>query len=167
MTDPIPEPLYPLQNPIFDGLETIKSRLIETFAEVDALPGVVVIEPGFDPLDLVGSGEGEDCSQAWVRLLTGLSQSAQTNASGGSCAATITFQVEVGLLRCIEMPEMDESYDPDELEASAAIQISDMLLLHGIIRCGDLPITDMEYIPQGPLGGFVGGVWVATISVNT
>lgn len=145
---------------ILDDLSTCLCAQILT----DGLPptcfcGVV---PGADvALDYAGDCD-EACGMAWVRLATTYpSASVGTPVEQpGNCAVGIGLEVEMGVVRCIDVGEGTSPPDLATLRAAAALQTADMLAMWRAVACcrqsKDWAIG--QYTPYGPEGGVVGGV---------
>lgn len=142
---------------------------LETRLAGSSFCGGVRILPGATPaLD----GCWGDCTgQAWVRLVrawTSMSfPAADTNPRLGP--GLLVMQAEVGIARC--MPPMQQhtgAPDPDEVAAVMAQVLADMPVLRRTLSCCDRPgdIVLGPYLPFGPQGGLVGGVWSATYEVG-
>lgn len=105
----------------------------------------------------------EKCGMAWVRLVaaypaTGVGVADET---AGNCSASLGFDVEVGILRCIPIHDDGSPLTPEEATDATTLQVADMLTMWRAITCCEA-ITSKDYIlggyaPMGPLGGLVGG----------
>lgn len=121
---------------------------------ITALPGSLV---AFDYCDTGG--------MAWARL--GSIAAVQT-LQGSNCLTEYDVVVEVAILRCA--PTLDEEGNlPSSEEQFAAFmqQMFDMGILHKVLTCTKIPasftsLTLGEYVPVGPDGGCIGGLWTAT-----
>lgn len=115
----------------------------------------------------------ENNGMAWSRLVGITNLSDPVNPT---CVTTYQITVEVGVLR--SAPLFDESGEPpgaEEQLASSLQQVFDMGVLHKVLTCcslGDEPDDAFgdrvlgEYVPLGPEGGCVGGVWNATWTLD-
>lgn len=135
----------------------------------------------FRPDDEDGCDEGEDCSQAWVRV-TDISvvlqeqgfdggpkrtEAGEDSACSGPCGGTFRFNLEVGVLRCYTIPEDGEA--PTALEVmSTAMQANiDMAAVYqAAMNCEVWErIEPGTWQPEGPLGGQYGGFWTFTVEL--
>jgi len=119
------------------------------------------------PLDYAECG-----GMLWVRLV----QTAPTTQFPGPetrpnvCAATLAFNLEVGLMRPAPIPEntlgdFELPTDQDHSEATDR-QMDDMEAVYrGLVRASrDIEMVSIgSYTPTGPIGGTVGGLWTLTV----
>lgn len=130
--------------------------------------GVIV---GDDIYDLSGvGGDCEDaCGQAWVRVTDSFMASTLgvQDVDGGNCGLEMNVVVEVGVLRCLRIPEKGEANTAEEMVAAFEQQQSDMLAIRRALLCCDsIDSQDVilgTFAPIGPQGGLYGGVWTAII----
>ena len=120
--------------------------------------------PAGDPIDMMGDCEGDNCGQAWVRLTTAYPAEAvgTPDQTLNNCRAPLSFEAEIGVLRCFPVEEM---YDSADMLSSAQQQAADIRAMERAIRCCD---SLEEYIlgpytPVGPQGGALGGVFTLSI----
>lgn len=119
---------------------------------------------GADPYDAMGECDGDDCGQAWVRLLAVYPSAAVgiADVSLRNCGMGLSYDVEIGVLRCAAVQE--EAYTEAEMLAYASKQYSDMLAMRRAVVCCDLDEYILTtYVPVGPDGGVIGGVWNLTL----
>lgn len=121
----------------------------------------------FDP-DPEDNCEDEEvsCSQLWVRVMN-----AQPVHLGegwaGDCGGVMQLTLEVGVLRCVEVPEGGEAPTASSVLASALQAMDDM----NAIYCAAMDCEVWDSIesgawePTGPLGGQYGGIWTFTVEV--
>lgn len=106
-----------------------------------------------------------DDGQAWVRLVTTFPTESfpQPAGAGGRCGSAQAYQVEVGIIRCAALAEMDGTpADVQEQEYAAEVQMADMELMRQAIACcvgSNYEYVLGQYLPMGPAGGVVGGAW--------
>lgn len=108
------------------------------------------------------------CSQVWVRV-TGVqpTPSGVESWGGDSCAMDLTIDLEVGVLRCLDVPDDGEAPTAVQVTAAAMQAMDDM----NTIQCSALSCEVWEsinigtWVPLGPLGGQYGGVWTFTVTV--
>lgn len=115
--------------------------------------------------DYIGSCTDTRNGMAYVRLITG----APTTGIGvqdttlNNCAADLGFDLEVGILRSVNLaPNRDGSPPtPAQQLAWAQTQMNEMEAMRRAIMCcavlGDFILN--EYTPVGPAGGVIGGFW--------
>jgi hypothetical protein len=155
--DPIPVPLV---TAVLSDLATCLCAQILA----DGLPPVCTcgVMPGA-AVALDYAGECNDvCGMAWVRL--GASYPSvtigQPSARPGNCGVSIGIDVEMGLIRCIDLGDGENPPDPAELTAAAVLQQADMMAMWRAVACcrqaKDWVIG--QYVPYGPEGGLVGGM---------
>jgi hypothetical protein len=121
--------------------------------------------PGGDPYDAMGGCENDGCGQAWVRLLSVVPASTvgQPNLTLRNCNAGLSYDVEIGVLRCF--PNQEEALSEAELLAIADRQYNDMLAMRRAVNCCE----ELDeyilggYLPVGPDIGAIGGIWSVTI----
>jgi hypothetical protein len=124
-------------------------------------PGVAV------PSDYAANDECEG-GMAWVRLISAAPTMAfpAQDMTADSCAATLAYSVEMGIIRPAPIPEsfqkdMDLPDDEEHIEA-AHRQFNDMHLMHRALKRIRRSVDQMvfgSYTPVGPEGGVVGGSW--------
>lgn len=105
------------------------------------------------------------CSQLWVRVTSIMPQAQES--WGGDCAATLQIGLEVGVLRCLDIPEDGEAPTATDVLVAAMQANSDMAAIYCAAMSCDVPdfssITSQGWTPEGPLGGQYGGVWNFTV----
>jgi hypothetical protein len=118
-----------------------------------------------DPDDECDSDEVQ-CSQAWVRVMSAApTPQAVESWAGEDCSLTLRMDLEVGVLRCIEIPEGGEAPTASDVLAAAVQSMDDM----NAILCAALgcevwdSISVGSWAPSGPLGGQYGGTWTFTV----
>jgi hypothetical protein len=149
---------------VFERLTDLAACLC---AQIEADGGPPTCFCGVIPGDAaVGDYAGdcdEKCGMAWVRLImaypaTGVGAPDETV---GNCSASLGFDVEVGILRCIDVPEDGSAPPAEEQVATTQLQVADMMTMWRAINCCEaLPNKDFilgAYQPMGPLGALVGG----------
>lgn len=160
-----------LENRIFTLLAEIATCLCAQIEE-NELPGLCFcgILPGDQPYDV--SGIGDECGgQAWVRLVNAYpsTQVGVADITVGNCTKGLGFDLEVGIIRSIVIPEDGEAMEPEELLSGSQLQIADMLTMQQALQCCEaLANEDFvlgTYLPSGPDGALLGGVWPASVLV--
>ena len=114
-------------------------------------------------VDLGLAGVDCDGGMVWVRLAQAYpSQSiGQVAQSLGNCSVGTGFDLEMGIIRPIELTE--EGPDPAQALADAEQQMKDMQTMRrALVCCSSFHPKDFilgSYQPYGPLGGVLGGTW--------
>lgn len=122
----------------------------------------------FNPDDDNDSCDEEEavCSQMWVRVVQ-ISPAVQDESWDGSCSLVLQIELEVGVLRCVEIPEGGEAPTESGVLEAAMISMDDM----NTIQCAGMSseafdsLTLGTWVPLGPSGGQYGGVWSFTAEV--
>lgn len=127
------------------------------------MPGAVV------SLDYAGECENE-CGMAWVRLLQSYPSATlgQPSATPGNCSAAIGVDVELAIVRCIEVGGPDgQPPEPAVLAAAAVLQQADMMSMWRAVACcrNSKDWVIGQYTPYGPEGGLVGGTLTISLQV--
>lgn len=117
-----------------------------------------------DEDDDCDDGDAE-CAQAWVRVM-----SVGAPGSDGwdnDCATVMRLDLEVGVLRCIEIPEDGEAPTGLDVMTAAMQAMTDMNAMYcAAMACEVWAAIDAgEWTPMGPLGGQYGGTWMFTVEV--
>jgi hypothetical protein len=119
---------------------------------------------------------GDDCSaesgMAWVRLMAaypadGVGVPSET---AGNCGASIGLDIELGIMRKVEVPDADGTPpDAASLLAASLLAAQDILTMRRAVACcAALPNKDYilsGYTPMGPMGGMVGGWWTLAVAL--
>lgn len=126
----------------------------------------------FDPDPEDGCEDDEvACSQVWVRVMgvdtTGV------DSFDGECSAVMSLDLEVGVLRCIEIPEDGEAPTASGVMVAALQAMTDMKAIYcAAMSCNNEDGTSVwasiesgVWTPQGPLGGQIGGTWTFTVEM--
>lgn len=161
-----------MANSITDVLTELAACLCAQIG-VDGLPPVCMcgVMPGETiALDQVGVCAGV-CGMATVRLTSAYPSTSigTPTRTPGNCRAGIGIDVELAIVRCIEVGGEDGQPPPPEaLAAAAALQMDDMLAMWRAVECcresKDYIIA--SYTPFGPEGGVVGGALLLSILVT-
>jgi len=118
----------------------------------------------------------DDCNQAWVRVtdITVAYDEKGWDASPGgdgtcegTCGGTFVVGLEVGVLRCYEVPEGGEAPTAELVLASAMQSMEDMSAIFGAAMNCQVweSIVPGQWQPEGPLGGQYGGFWNFTVEL--
>jgi len=105
------------------------------------------------------------CSQAWVRVM---SVNPLSSAGWeGDCATVLRIDLEVGVIRCIDIPEDGEAPTATDVMAAAMQAMTDMTAIFCAAMDCEVwsSITSDIWSPFGPLGGQYGGTWTFTVEV--
>lgn len=107
------------------------------------------------------------CSQLWVRV-TGVDLKEMPESfEGDSCGTALEVGLEVGVLRCVNIPEDGEAPTATDVMVSAFEAMTDMRA----IMCAALGCDVWQHIivgswsPEGPMGGQAGGLWTFTVEI--
>lgn len=107
------------------------------------------------------------CSQAWVRVSSINPSAGTAEGWGGDCAIELAVNLEVGVVRCVGIPEGGEAPTESDALAAAIQSLEDMNAMH----CAAMNCEVWESIetgawePQGPMGGQYGGIWNFTVVI--
>jgi hypothetical protein len=117
--------------------------------------------------DYCGECSSDVCGFAYVRLAQSYPSSIFPQPSLDlSCAAPLTHQLELGVIRCVPtLGDDGDPPDPVEVTASALGFMEDMeALKHAATLV--LPKTNIlsNWVPVGPQGGCGGGYWSIYLS---
>lgn len=106
------------------------------------------------------------CSQAWVRVMS-VQPISTVGWDGGDCATVLRLDVEVGVVRCIEIPEKGEAPPASEVMVAAMQAMEDMNAIYCAAMGCEVwdSINVGQWSPFGPLGGQYGGTWTFTVEV--
>lgn len=119
----------------------------------------------FDPDEGECEDDEDDCSQIWVRVASaGVNSQESWN---GDCAAVMSIDIEVGVIRCIEIPEGGEAPTTSDVLAAATTAMSDMQALYCAMMDCEVwnSINVGAWTPMGPMGGQYGGTWMITVEI--
>lgn len=131
----------------------------------------------FSPDEEDGCDEGEDCSQAWVRVTdinVAFNQKGfdsgpirDDGSCEGACGGTFRFNLEVGVLRCYDIPEGGEAPTATQVMSVAMQANIDMAAIYQAAMNCEVweSITPGSWQPEGPLGGQYGGYWNFTVEL--
>lgn len=122
----------------------------------------------FDP-DPEDECEDEEvaCSQAWVRVAGTNLKEMPDSFDGPSCATVLSLTLEVGVLRCIEIPERGEAPTATDVLIASLQAMKDMrAILCAALGCEVWDMIEVgNWSPDGPLGGQYGGIWTFTVEL--
>lgn len=157
-------PTEPAPNLVFDRLTDLAACLCAQI-EKDGSPPTCFC--GVIPGDTAVADYAGDCDvacgMAWVRLVSSYPAVGvgRVDETAGNCSASLGFDVELGIMRCINVPEDGGPPSDAELLESTRLQTADMMTMwRAVACCPSLSSKDFMlsgYQPMGPLGGMVGG----------
>lgn len=122
----------------------------------------------FDPDDEDECDEEDAaCSQVWVRASNIAPLDVSEGWGGSSCSLGLTLDLEVGIIRCIEIANDGEAPTATEVLAAALQSMADMrAILCAALGCEVWDAIDVgQWSPMGPLGGQYGGIWTFTVEL--
>lgn len=165
------------QTPAEPGLADALNEALISFTGCigEALEGIcsygLTIGESYVPFDPDPEDDCEEdeaiCSQAWVRVMAVTPSEASGTGWGGDCATVLSVDLEVGVLRCIEVAEGGEAPSASEVLLASVQAMADMKTIH----CAALGCDVWEHIetgswsPTGPLGGQYGGIWTFSVEI--
>lgn len=160
-------PEYP--NPVMDQMTLLGACLCDQIAS-----GPATCFCGILPGDAVIANYARDCGKgvcgmAWVRLVSLYPASGIgiPNTEPKNCASGLSFDVEVGILRCVTVGTQDRPPTAEQLMDATTQQMADAMLMRRAITCceGSDDFILGEYAVQGPEGGVIVGAWTVTMWV--
>lgn len=120
-----------------------------------------------DPDDDFCEEDEAICSQAWVRVMSVQPAEGGNDGWGGDCALTLALELEVGIQRCVEIPEGGEAPTASDVMAAALMSMEDMTAIQcAASNCeawGNLSVGSWR--PFGPTAGEYGGVWTFSVGL--
>lgn len=145
-------------------LDSLKAE-IEAAGMADTLCAIALYPGDAVPLDY---GQESCGGMAWVRLASAVPSASFPAAvtAANNCAYTLAFEGELGLFR--PAPIADEEHgqvvlpSDEEHVAASFDQYDDLELLHRVLKRMQSQVEFLlmrQYVPVGPQGGVVGGVW--------
>lgn len=111
--------------------------------------------------------EEEFCSQVWVRVMGGAAVNEPVEFDGRFTPGEMGLDIEVGVLRCFDVPEGGEAPSASDVLAAAAQAMSDMNAIYcAAMNCEVWEaIESGQWNPSGPTGGQYGGTWTFTVTI--
>lgn len=112
--------------------------------------------------------EDEDCSQVWVRVVSANPTPQNTEGwDGQQCGFTMDVNLEVGILRCMEVVEKGKAPSASAMlgYAMQAMEDSDAIMCAALGCDVGISLDIGQWTPLGPLGGEYGGQWTMTLQV--
>lgn len=160
--DPLNEALTNFAVCIGNGLENLCTYGVtigETYVPFDP-------DPEDNPDDNDDCNYG--CSQAWVRVMSiSPQQSNPENMEGETCDYTLVAELEVGVIRCLEVLEEGQAPTASDMMAASMQSMEDMAAIHRAAMGCEVwdAITTGAWSPEGPIGGQYGGKWTFTVEL--
>lgn len=108
------------------------------------------------------------CSQVWVRV-TGVQPTANgVDGWDGDCGLELSIGLEVGVLRCLDIPEGGEAPSASDVLVASMQAMTDMKkIMCAALACEVWDALDVgSWSPLGPLGGQYGGTWTFTAALG-
>lgn len=141
-------------------------------AAVDICSYGLTIGESYVPFDPDEDDECDDdevmCSQLWVRVVdVQPMQGLIEGWEGDSCGLGLSMNLEVGILRCIEIPDRGEAPTATDVMAASFQALADMrAILCAAMGCEAWDRLGVgQWNPAGPLGGQYGGIWTFTVDL--
>jgi len=107
------------------------------------------------------------CSQAWVRVMQVQPVYKEQSFDDGDCGAVLRLTLEVGVLRCFDIPEEGEAPTASDVLVAAMQSMTDMRAIYCAAMACEVwdSIDSGTWVPSGPLGGQYGGVWTFDVEL--
>jgi hypothetical protein len=139
--------------------------------EIDGLPPTCFcgVMPGAEvALDYAGDCEVR-CGMAWVRMIAAYPSTSVGAAAErpGNCSAGVGIDIEMGIVRCLDVGDGGQPPSPDAMAGSARLQSADMMAMWRAVVCcnGSNDWMMGQYQPYGPEGALVGGMFQIAVTV--
>jgi hypothetical protein len=118
-----------------------------------------------DPEDNCPDDEAA-CSQAWVRVM-GVNPTDVPESFDNDCSVDLRLTLEVGVLRCLDIPEDGEAPTASDVLVAATQAMADMNAIYCAAMGCDVwdSIDSGSWVPTGPLGGQYGGIWTFDVEL--
>lgn len=163
-SDEIPDPAAALN----EALVAFTGCIGEALADICSY-GLTIGETyvPFDPDPEDDCDEDEvACSQAWVRVMA-VQPAHVTESFEGDCGGVMRLDLEVGVLRCLEIPEGGEAPTATDVLVASMQAMTDMRAIHCAAMACEVwdSIETGQWSPSGPLGGQYGGTWTFSVEV--
>ena len=119
------------------------------------------------------SDEDAQCSQVWVRVAGVQPMNVGAEGWDANCSTDLEIDLEVGVIRCIELKERGEAPTATEVLIASMQAVEDMnAMMCAAMSCVDANGKDVwdainigTWVPLGPLGGQYGGIWTFTVEL--
>lgn len=145
-----------------DGICTYGLTIGETYVPFDPDPDEV-LSAECEPDD-----DGFICSQLWVRVMDSKILHVEENSfSHGECGGVMSLSLEVGVLRCLDIPEDGKAPTATDMLVASMQAMTDMKAIHCAAMDCEVwdSINSLTWVPSGPLGGQYGGIWTFEVEV--
>lgn len=114
--------------------------------------------------------EDEDdvmCSQGWVRVMNIGSSANSPESWEGNCEIVLSLNLEVGVMRCVPIPEDGEAPTETDVLMASLQALDDMrAILCAAMNCEVWDAIDPGvWSPYGPMGGQHGGTWTFSVEL--
>jgi hypothetical protein len=157
-TDPLHEALIAFTGCVGESLVDICSyglTIGETYVPFDP-------DPEDDCPDDVAA-----CSQAWVRVMGVQPTHKGESFDDGDCSAVLRVELEVGVLRCVDVPEDGEAPTASDVLVGSLQAMTDMKAIYcAAMDCEVWDSIDSgTWSPSGPIGGQYGGIWTFSVEI--
>lgn len=117
--------------------------------------------------DYCGECSGDRCGMGYVRLASVFPyETFPQQIIDDRCRRPLAWAMEVGALRCLPQPSDGGLASPEEMSSVTISQVLDASALHRAIKCCGLSVGVQSYLPVGPMGGCVGGYWLAYLALD-
>jgi hypothetical protein len=120
-----------------------------------------------DPDDGCEDDEDAYCSQLWVRVTNSNPSAGSVESfAGQDCTLVMEINLEVGIYRCVEIPEDGEAPTATDVLVAGTQAMEDMKrILCAALSCDVWDSINVGvWQPTGPLGGQYGGIWTFTVT---
>lgn len=160
-----PDPATRLHDALLAFTECIGSGL-EDICSYGLTYGDSYIPFDPDPEDDCDLDDDVMCSQAWVRVAGVNLLELSTGFDGNSCISTMQVQLEVGVLRCVELADNGEAPSATTVTVAALQSMSDMKAVQcAALECDVWESIEIgQWVPFG-LGDQYGGMWSFTVEI--
>lgn len=113
------------------------------------------------------------CGAAWVRVTTiyPMKGIGNPDTTVGNCGAGVGADIEMGIVRCMDVGGVDGAGPSAEsMLAAAQLQYADAMVMRKAVQCcPGFPARESimgSYAPVGPAGGMVGGMWTVRVAID-
>lgn len=166
-TDATPEP----EDRLLVALAGFVGCIAEELTDICSVG--LTIGDSYVPFDPDPEDDCEDdeavCSQAWVRVDNVSLKDIPDNFDGDRPAmCSFRLTLEVGVLRCVTIPEHGEAPTATDVMAAAFTSMNDMQAVQkAALSCEVWDEIEVgQWQPLGPLGGQYGGTWQFTVELD-
>lgn len=180
MSGMTPEQIADCQSEALVRDERLHTGLIEFMASVGSALDIcsygLIIGDSYVPFDpdedeeeeCVDEDYGFACEQAWVRVAQA-TPTGGVDTFGGMCGQEMVLNLEVGVLRCLPIPEKGAAPKASDMLVATLQSMDDMNAMYrGAMGVDDDLFDEIvagDWSPVGPLGGQYGGIWTFTVTL--